>query len=185
MPGTGLGGEVLGAFLFVVVGLRQGGVQLVRAGGAHAFILVVNVRRRIQRLFQAAGAEERRGTPLRIKLPHFAGNLDLALLAHFLQNQTHGKQRRQVVGTERLQGSWMQRRRHRRGQIGGNVVPGKRNAILRQVVLDGFHAQILTAERAGAALPTPKISLRAPPLPTQSVGKSSTFSPMRQPAHNR
>ena len=29
LAGSGLGGEVLGAILFVVVGLRQGGIQLV------------------------------------------------------------------------------------------------------------------------------------------------------------
>jgi hypothetical protein len=39
----------------------------------------------------------------------------------------------------------MQRRRHGLGQIGGNVVPGKGNAFGRQIVLDGFHAQILSA----------------------------------------
>jgi hypothetical protein len=70
---------MLGAFLLVVIGLRHGGVQLVRTGRAHALVLVVNVRRRIQRLLQPARPEERRGPPLRVQLPHFAGNLDLPL----------------------------------------------------------------------------------------------------------
>ena len=164
LPGAGLGGQVLGAFLLVVIGLRHGGVQLVRAGRAHALVLVVNVRRRIQRLLQAARAKQRRGPPLRIDLPHFAGNLDLPLGADFLQDQAHGKQRRQVVGADGFQRAGVQRRRHRLGQIGGNVVPGMGNAVLRQVVLDGFHAQhsISGFATAGLRRKMPRSSARMP-----------------------
>ena len=49
------------------------------------------MRRRIERLLQAAGAKERRGTPLRVDLPHLAGNLDLPLGADLLQDQAMGK----------------------------------------------------------------------------------------------
>ena len=139
---------MLGAFLLVVIGLRQGGVQLMRAGRAHALVFVINVRRRIQRLLQATRPEERRGPPLRVQLPHFAGNLDLTLGADLLHNQAHRKQRSQVVRAQRFQRTGMQRRRHRLGQVGGNVIPGKGNAVGREVVLDGFHAEILSA-RAG------------------------------------
>ena len=141
LAGSGLGGEVLGAVHLVVIGLRQGGVQLVRAGRAAALVFVIDVGGRIQRLLQTAGAEERRGTPLRVQLPHFAGNFDFPFVADLLQDQAHGKERGEIVGAERLEGSGMQRRSHRRGQIGGEVVPGKRNAVLRKNILDGFHAE--------------------------------------------
>ena len=39
----------------------------------------------------------------------------------------------------------MQRRRKRLGQIGHDVVPGPWNAVLRQMVLNGFHAQHFTS----------------------------------------
>ena len=58
--------------------------------------------RRIQGLLQAAGAIERRGTPLGVDLAHFAGNLDLALRADFLHDQGHGKERGQVGGANGL-----------------------------------------------------------------------------------
>jgi len=91
---SSLGDQMRGAFQLVVVGLRHGGVQLVRTGGADAFVLVKDLGWRIQRLFQAACAEERRGAPLRVGLPHRAGDLDLPLGADLLQDQAHGKQRR-------------------------------------------------------------------------------------------
>ena len=79
LAGAGLSGQVRDAFLLVVLGLRHGGVQLVRAGWADAFIFVINSRRRIQRLLQPPRADQRRRPPLRVNLPHLSGNLDLAL----------------------------------------------------------------------------------------------------------
>ena len=155
---AGLGGEALGAVHFVVIRLRDGGVRLVRAGRADALVLVVDVGGRVQRLLQTAGAEERRWTPLRVDLSHRAGNLDLALGADLLQDEAHGKERSQIVGAERLQRSGVQRRRHGLGQVGCNVVPGERDAALRQVVLDGFHAQHSTVLEIPLAKGTVRIS---------------------------
>jgi hypothetical protein len=47
----------------VVPGLRHGGVGLVAAGGRHAFVLVVDLGRRAQRLFEPVRAEQRAGAP--------------------------------------------------------------------------------------------------------------------------
>ena len=100
LAGAGLSGKVRDAFLLVVPGLRDGGVELVRAGGADAFIFVINARRRIESLLKPARANERRRTPLRINLPHLFRNLDLALGADFLHDERHGKQRRQIFGAD-------------------------------------------------------------------------------------
>ena len=145
LPRAGLRGQVFGAFLLVVVSLRHGGVQLVRAGRADALVLVVDVRRRIERLLKPARAVERRRTPLRINLPHLFGNLDLALAADFLKNQAHGKQRSQIVRADGLMRAGVQRRRQRLGQIGKHVVPDTWNAVLRQIVLNCLHAQHSTS----------------------------------------
>ena len=96
------------ALPLVVVRLRHRGIQLVRAGRADAFVFVINTCRRIERLLQAARAHKRRRPPLRVNLPHFSGNLNLALGADLLHDQGHGKQRREIVGTDRLQGSRVQ-----------------------------------------------------------------------------
>ncbi len=48
LAGPGLGGQAFDASQFVVVGLRHGGIRLVRAGGADAFVLVVDPRGRAQ-----------------------------------------------------------------------------------------------------------------------------------------
>ena len=129
----------------------DGGVELVRAGRADAFVLVIDPRRRIERFLQAARANQRRRTPLRINLPHLSGNLDLALGADFLNDQGHGKQRSEIGRAERLERAGMQWRRERLGQIGKNVVPGLRNTALRQIELNGLHAQHFTGPHAHAA----------------------------------
>ena len=144
---SGLSGQMLGAFLLVVIGLRHSRVQLVRAGRAAALVLVVDVRRRVERLLKATRAIKRRRTPLRINLPHFFGNLDLPLPADFLEDQGHGKQGGQIVRADRLVRAGVQRRRHRLGKVGKNVVPDTGDPVLWQVVLDGFHADILARIR--------------------------------------
>ena len=130
LAGAGLSGEPLGAFHLVVIGLRDGGIGLVRAGGADALVFVIDMGGRIESLLQTAGAKERRGTPLRIDLAHGAGNLDFALGADLLKDKRHGKQRGQIVGADGLVRAGMQGRRHGLGQVGGNVVPRDGNATI-------------------------------------------------------
>ena len=50
LTGARLGREALDALLLVVVRLRDGGVRLVRAGRRDALVLVVDARRRLERL---------------------------------------------------------------------------------------------------------------------------------------
>src|SRR5690606_30223964 len=55
--------DALHAFLLVVVRLRDRGVRLVRTGGRDAFVLVVDLRRRIERLFEARRTDQGRWPP--------------------------------------------------------------------------------------------------------------------------
>ena len=100
-------------------------------------------RRCIEGFFEAPRAEERRGPPLRIDLTDFFGDFDFAFRADFLQDEAHGKERSEIVGTDGLQCSGMQRRRCWDGEIGLNVVPGFRNFRLRKMILDGIHAAMI------------------------------------------
>ena len=60
LTGAGLGRDAAQPLLLGIVRLRDGGVELVRAGGVVALELVVDFRRGLQLLFQTVGAHERR-----------------------------------------------------------------------------------------------------------------------------
>ena len=57
LAGAGLGADLLDPGLRVVEGLRHGGVGLVAAGRAHALVLVVDARRRVERLAPGAARD--------------------------------------------------------------------------------------------------------------------------------
>ena len=93
LSGAGLGRQVLDALLVVVVGLRHGGVGLVRTRGRHALVLEIDLRRRSEGLFQPRRAHERRGTPYLVDLLHLFGNVDVAFGGHLLVDQLLGEDR--------------------------------------------------------------------------------------------
>ena len=125
------------AGFLVVEGLRDGRVRLVAAGRAHAFVLVVDARRRLERLLEASGAEERARAPLPVHVADRLRNLDLALGRDLLHDERHRKERREVVGSDRLERAGMQHRRRRRRQVGHQVVPVLRDARFVEQILDG------------------------------------------------
>src|SRR5438552_1804396 len=75
---------MLGAVHLVVVDLRHRGVELVRACRACTFVLVIDMGGRIEGLLKSTGAEQRGRPPLRVDLPHFFRNVNLALTADLL-----------------------------------------------------------------------------------------------------
>ncbi len=136
LPGAGFGRQLLDAGLLVVPGLRHGGVGLVRARGRDAFILVVDLRRGIERLFETARTHQRRGTP---QLEHVAdriGNLDVTLGRNFLENELHREQRLEIRRSRRLLGAGMKHRGHRRREVRVEVVPGFGNGGFVEQVFD-------------------------------------------------
>src|ERR1019366_9884941 len=58
LAGTRLRGDALDPLLAVVVGLGNGGVGLVRAGRGDGLVLVVDPRRGVERLLEAAGTNQ-------------------------------------------------------------------------------------------------------------------------------
>src|SRR3990170_709304 len=130
LAGAGLGRQPRHAGLLVVVGLRDGRVGLVAAGRAHALVLVVDARRRAERLLEPPRAVERRRPPQAVEGAHGLGDLDPALLADLLLDQLHREQRRQVLGPDRLAGAGVQRRRQGGLEVGLDVVPLRRDVLL-------------------------------------------------------
>ena len=138
LAGPGLGRDAANAGFLVVKRLRHRGVRLVAADRAHAFVLVVDLGRRIERLLQTPRPVQRRRPPLAVDIAYRVRNLDLAIGAHLLADQRHREQGRQVVGTDRLFGARVQHRRRRARQVGDDVVPGFGHAILAKQVFQGF-----------------------------------------------
>ena len=81
LAGAGLGGELPDPGLGVVVRLRHGGVRLVRAGGRDALVLVVDPRRRAERLLQPVRPVQRRRPPQPVDVEHLVGDVDVPLAA--------------------------------------------------------------------------------------------------------
>ena len=123
LPGAGLGGEPLGALGRVVVRLRDGGVRLVRPGRRHALVLVVDPRRGVQRLLQPVRPVQRGGPPQPVDVEHLVRDVDEGVGGHFLADQLHREQRREVLRAHRLARARVQRRGRRRGQVRDHVVP--------------------------------------------------------------
>ena len=132
LAGSCLGRQALHALGLVEVRLGDGRVGLVAAGRTDALVLVVDVGRRLERRLQAVGAIERRRPVEGIGVAHRTGDLDLALGAHFLADEGHGEERREVGGPDRLARAGVQHRGRRRRQVGRDVVPDARDARLIQ-----------------------------------------------------
>ena len=81
-----LGREPRDALLLVVVGLRDGGVRLVRARRRDALVLVVDARGRLERALEPARAVERRRPPLAVDRAHLLRDRDEPVRRDLLQD---------------------------------------------------------------------------------------------------
>ena len=136
---AGLGGQAPDALLAVVVGLRDGGVRLVAARGAHALVLVVDVGRGVERLLQAAGAEQGGRAPEAVDLPHLFGNRNVRVLRHLLLDDGLGEDRGESLGPHGLHRGRVERWLQLERQVGHQVVPALRDGLLVEEVLRLFH----------------------------------------------
>ena len=137
LAGAGLGRDPADAFLPVVVGLGDGGVRLVGAGGADAFVFVVDLRRRIEEALEPARAVQRRRPPQPVDVADLVRDRDRALSAHLLRDQRHREQGREIARADRLQRPRMQGRRQRLGQVRREIVPLGRDPVLGEDRLQG------------------------------------------------
>ena len=135
LPGAGLGDELADPRLAVEIGLRHRRVRLVRAGRRDALVLVVDVRRRVERLLEPSRPEQRRRSPQRVDLADLLGDLDPRLGRDLLLDQRHREDRREVGRAGRLHRRRAQRRQRLAGQVRGQVDPVGRDPLLVEDVL--------------------------------------------------
>ena len=110
------------ALHLVVIGLGQCRVGLVRPAGAHAFVLVIDARRRVEVFFEVVGSEQWRGPVLEVLVSNLFGDLNKPVRRHFLGNQGLWKKGAKHLGADRFVGARMQRRQGFVGHVRHNVV---------------------------------------------------------------
>ena len=145
LAGAGFGGDALEALLLGVVGLRDGGVQLVAAGGVVTLELVVDLRGGLELFLQAVGPHQRGGSVHFIEIADILGNLKVGGgVVHLLLDQLGAEHTAQFLGGHRLQGAGIQQRGRLVGHIGPDVVPIFGHLILGKVDLigDGLITQL-------------------------------------------
>ena len=123
LAGSCLGGEPRDAGLLVVEGLGDGGVRLVGPGGGHRLVLVVDAGGRAEGALQPFGADERGRAPQPQHVDHLAGDVDPGLGGDLLADECHREQGGEVVGAERLAGTWVKVRLQSLGQLRHDVEP--------------------------------------------------------------
>jgi hypothetical protein len=122
LAGAGFRSEALDARLPVVPRLRHGGVRLVRTGRAHAFVLVIDLRRRAEHLLQPARTVQRARPPQAVDFAHRFRNGNPALAAHLLRDQRLGENRAERLRRHRF-AVGAQRGRRRIRHVRDDVVP--------------------------------------------------------------
>uniref|UniRef100_A0A0A9EEK9 Tryptophan synthase-related n=1 Tax=Arundo donax TaxID=35708 RepID=A0A0A9EEK9_ARUDO len=130
LAGAGLSDHVLHPSGGVVPRLRHGGVGLVRPRRTGPLVLVVDLRRRAEQLFQPRGPDQRRRAPELVYVDDLLRYVDEPLVGDLLPDQLVGEQRGQVAGAQGLVRLRVQRRRRLHRQVGDEVVPLLRDAHL-------------------------------------------------------
>ena len=148
LAGSGLRGEPLDPGLGVVERLRNRGVRLVRAGRRDPFVLVVDPRRRAQRLLQPVCAIQGARPPQPVDVENLLRDVDVLLGGHLLEDQVHREQGRQVVRPHRLPGARVQHRRRWGRQVVQHVVPAGRHLALIELELVLLHLRHGAPKRA-------------------------------------
>ena len=155
LAGTGLGRDAFQALVLRVVGLCNGGVQLVGAGGVVAFELVVDLRRGLELFFQAVGADEGRRAIHLVEVADLVRDRDVpVLIVQFLGDEFVAEHGGQLFCRHGLHGAGVQERRRFVFHIGADVVPCLREFVfvevhfVRDVVVScGFHVETILSLR--------------------------------------
>ena len=138
LSGAGLGRDAAQPLLLGVVRLRDGAVELVRAGGVVALELVVDLCWGLQLLFQAVGAHERRGAVHLVKIADLVRDGDLAVVVvELLTDQLIAEHGAQIVERHRRAGGGIAQRGGLDLHVGADIVPRARHFVFGQVDLVG------------------------------------------------
>lgn len=132
LAGPRLCGQACQALLLGVIGLRDGGIELMAAGGVVALEFAVDLCGRAQFLFEIVGADERRGTEGFVIFHNLIGNIDIAgcgiklLLCKLL-----AEDRIQLFELQGLHGPRVQKWSGLLLHIGPQVIPLPRDPLFR------------------------------------------------------
>ena len=125
LTGTGLGSDTLQTLVLGVIGLGDGGVQLVGAGGVVAFKLVVDLGRGLELLLQAVGADQGGGTVHFVEVQYLLGNGNVrCVVVQFLFHQLVTEHCAKLLGGHRLESTGIKEGGGLVFHVGPDVVPG-------------------------------------------------------------
>ena len=127
-----------------------------RPGGAAALVLVKDAHAlgQVQRPLQPVRPVQRRRPPQPVDGEDLLRDRDETLCRHLLTDDRHWEEGSQIIRTDRLVGTRMEDGGRWLRQVGRQVVPGRRNGLLRQ-----------ESEFAPASPHSFKFSLRPAPVP--------------------
>ena len=124
LAGAGLGGNALEALLFGVVGLGNGGVQLVRAGGVVPLKLVVDLGGGAQGLLQKLRVDQGRGPVHLVEVQNLPGNVEIGGgVVQLLLDQLVAEHGPQLLEGHGLMGGGVQQGGRLVFHVGPQVVP--------------------------------------------------------------
>ena len=138
LAGSGLGGDALESLLFGVVGLGDGRVELVAAGGVVSLELVIDARGGPERLFQKIRADERRRPVHLVEVEYLRRDRYLGVdVVQLLSDQFVAEDRAQFLEGHRFERGGIEQRRGFVLHIRADVVPCLRQFFLGQIYFVG------------------------------------------------
>ena len=130
------GGKAFQTLLFRVVGLRDGGVELMGTGRVVAFEFVENLRGRTESLFEELRVHERGRTVHPVEFAHRFGNRNITVGGiELLPCQLDREHRRKVVHRHRLERGGVEHRRMVGLHVSAQVVVVRRQLFFGQIRL--------------------------------------------------
>ena len=134
LAGAGLGSDTLQALFFGIIGLSDGGVELMASGGVVAFEFVVDLGGGPQCLFQAVGPYQRGGTVHLVEVLDLLGDVDVRIIVvQLLLYQFLAEHRTQFLGRHGLQRARIEQRSRFVLHVRTDVVPLFRDLVFTQI----------------------------------------------------
>ena len=125
LAGARLGGDALESLLFGVVGLGDGAVELVAAGGVVALEFVVDLGRGLELFLQTVGPDQGGGAVHLVEVPDLVGDGDFpGVVVQLLADQLVAEHGAQILVAHGLAGGRVEQRGGLVLHVRTDVVPG-------------------------------------------------------------
>ena len=138
LAGAGLGGHALETLFFGVIGLGNGGVELVASTGVVALELVIDVRRGLQLLLQAVRAHQRRRAVHLIEILDLFRDRDIGIfVVELLSDQFLTEHGAELLSRHGLKGSGVEKGSGLVLHISPDIVPCLGDLVFGEIDLVG------------------------------------------------